>query len=306
MKPFISVIIPVRNGQRTLKKCLDSLRKLTYPYFEVIVIDDGSTDNTAHILSEYSDFRIISTQGVGPSRARNMAMRQAKGEFAAFTDADCIVDSEWLDNLIAGFSSDKIVGVGGIQLSPEDETDFGRDVQTLFKTLGFITDYSKSATKKIKTAHNPTCNAMYRKKAILDAGGFLEGLWPGDDLELDYRLRKKGNLLIFNPDAVVYHYRPHTLGRFCKMMFNYGKAQGFLVKKYGLFRKIHYEPLILTMIIISLGILITLGINPIFYFSVALVPLLLIYFYTRRWRIPFLFLLILVFWNIGFLIELVR
>jgi len=153
MKPFVSVIIPVRNGQHTLKKCLDSVRKLDYPNFEVIVINDGSTDGTAHILSEYSDFKIISTRGVGPSRARNMAIGQAKGEFVAFTDADCIVDSKWLDSLLAGFMSDKtlpskelgrstcapkgipvdkIVGVGGIQLSPEDETDFGRDIQRLF------------------------------------------------------------------------------------------------------------------------------------------------------------------------------
>jgi glycosyltransferase involved in cell wall biosynthesis len=306
MKPSVSVIIPVKNGQRTLKKCLDSLRKLTYPNFEVIVIDDGSTDNTVRILKEFPEARVITTKGVGPSRARNMAMRQAKGEFVAFTDADCTVDSRWLDSLMAGFSRDEIVGVGGKQCIPADETSFGQDIQALFKILGFMTDYSKKATKKIKTLHNPTCNAMYRKKTIMVAGGFLQDLWPGEDLELDYRLRKQRKLLVFNPDAIVYHYRPKTVKEFCKMMLNYGRAQAFLVKKYGFFRKIHYEPLIFIVAVSTFIIFVIMGANPIFYITATLLPFLLIYFSTRRWRIPFLFLLLLLFWNVGFFKGLLK
>ncbi len=240
--PFVSIIIPARNAQTTIKKCIDSVLQQSYKNYELIVINDGSTDKTAQILADYPQANLLATSGIGPSKARNMAIEQAKGEFAAFTDADCVVDSVWIVELLKGFTNEKVVSVGGTQKSPVDETEFGKKVQGFLRVFGFISDYMKSGSKLKPTNHNPSCNVMYRKSILVESGGFLAGLWPGEDVELDYRIKRKGRLLMFNPQAVVYHYRPSNLKEFSRMMFNYGQAQGRLVRKYGFFRTIHFVP----------------------------------------------------------------
>lgn len=248
--PLVSIIIAVRNGQKTLDKCLDSISYLEAPDYEVIVVDDGSTDATPAILDKYKNVDVLRTEGVGPSVARNLAIKIAKGEYIAFTDADCIVDKHWITELWKGFTNDKIVAVGGDQRSPSDDSNFGKNVNEFMKCIGFVADYVKQSNKIIRTNHNPTCNVMYRRKVFDELHyGFLAGLWPGEDVELDHRLVMKKYRLMYNPKAIVYHYRVDNWKKYYWMMFNYGKVQAFLLKKYGLFRKIHYLPFMLILLI---------------------------------------------------------
>ena len=110
----------------------------------------------------------------------------------------------------------------------------------------FFTDYSRRGKGgMLEVRHNPSYNVMYRKNIFLKEGGFLEGLWPGEDVELDRRLKMKGYRLFWSPDALVYHYKPQDTASFRKMMSRYGWAQGFLVRKYGPFRRIHFLPFII-------------------------------------------------------------
>ncbi|MHB9154660.1 MAG: glycosyltransferase [Endomicrobiales bacterium] len=248
-KPLVSVVIPVKNGQDTIEKCIRSLFALNYPRFEVIVIDDGSTDRTAAIVKSLSSgdaarrLRLLEGDSAGPSRARNRGIAEAKGDFVAFTDDDCLVDREWLNELLKGFRGDT-AAVGGTQKSPEDESAFGKAVHDFMMTVGFLTDYMKdpSGAGIREVDHNPTCNAMYRREVFAKTGGFMEDLWPGEDVELDYRVTRAGYRIVFAPKAVVYHYRPENLRQFRRMMFNYGRVQAYLVKKYGVFRKIQLVP----------------------------------------------------------------
>ncbi|MFA4889345.1 MAG: glycosyltransferase [Candidatus Omnitrophota bacterium] len=244
MNQLVSVIIPAKDAEKTIEKCIISLLGIDYQNFEVIIIDDGSQDKTAEILGNYvQKIKIITNANcLGPSEARNTAARQARGELVAFTDADCIVDKNWLKELLEGFRrSPEVVSCGGTQEIPEDESQFGRSVAKFFKKTGFFTDYMRKAKGSLmEVGHNPSCNVMYRREVFLKEDGFLAGLWPGEDVELDYRLRKKGYKLIFNPQAIVYHYRLANLKAFLRMMFRYGQAQGFLVRKYGLFRQLHF------------------------------------------------------------------
>jgi glycosyltransferase involved in cell wall biosynthesis len=119
-EPRVSVVVPVYNSESTVGKCLNSLVEQDHPSFEVIVVDDGSTDKTAQICASYSQITVLSPGKVGPSRARNLGIDEAKGEFVAFTDADCIVNRDWLTELEKGFTGPDIAGVGGDQKSPED------------------------------------------------------------------------------------------------------------------------------------------------------------------------------------------
>ena len=251
--PYITIIVPTYNSANTVRKCIESLFGIDYPKYDILIVDDGSIDNTINILEEYKDrIACIKNAHVGPSKCRNIAAKQAKGEFLAFTDSDCIVDKNWLRELAKGFINDMIVSVGGSQLSPSDETYFGRRVQDFFELTGFLGGYIKNKSNKEvrQVAHNPSCNAMYRKAAFLDIGGFDETLWPSEDVDLDYRLKKRGSEFRYNPQAIVYHYRPQNLRNLLHMMFRYGIMQGRLTKRYGFFRKIQIVPIVLILLII--------------------------------------------------------
>lgn len=262
-KPLISIIIPAFNAKNTIEKCLNSLRNLKYENREIIIIDDGSKDSTCEFLREQNDIILIETENQGPSRARNLGILIAKGEYIAFTDSDCIVHQDWLDELYTGFEKaisllssinekSQIAAVGGNQLSPIDDTNFGKKVQHFLKKIGVVADYIKKDNVKniYEVKHNPTCNVLYRKSALIDAGFFNEHLWPGEDLEIDYILKKRGYKFFYNPKAIVYHYRPAKNSNFVKMLFHYGRAQGVLVRKYGMFRLLHFLALSFSVIFV--------------------------------------------------------
>lgn len=303
--PLISIVIPAKNAERTIKKCIDSILHLNYSNYEVMVINDGSADNTAKILVDYPNIQILTTTGVGPAKAKNIGISQAKGEFVAFTDADCIVDTDWIVELLKGFINEKIVGVGGSQKSPSDDSAFGKKVHDFLNTFGFVSGYMKSASRMKLTNHNPSCNVMYRKSILLELGGFLEGLWPGEDVELDYRIKKKNGFLMFNPKAIVYHYRPSDWRTFCKMMFRYGRAQGYLVRKYGFFRKVHFVPIFLFILVLLLLCNIFFG-----FLAFILIVMVLFIKSLMKSRTPLVmlrFLPIAIFiWNLGFLSGLFK
>ena len=133
--PFVSVIIPVKNAEKFLPACLKSLASLNYPKdkYEVIVSDSDSTDNTRDIALSMG---MKVTRAAGPSvcAGRNSGFKQARGEIIAFSDADCIMDKDWLMNAVKYFKDSKVACVGGPSLIPEDETAFG-------KACGFIFSY---------------------------------------------------------------------------------------------------------------------------------------------------------------------
>lgn len=305
----ISVVIAVKNEIKTIKKCLDSVLALDYPDFEVIVVDNNSTDYTFGALETYGDkIKILSNTIPGPSASRNMAIKAAKGKYIAFTDGDCIVDKNWLTELMKGFevelpdladtenlenseildepvvikkfepnaddseylnistifkyfrekivskvskffpkndeycaaNSSVIVSVGGRQDTPEDESIIGKRINKIFNLFSWCIDYFKKSQDIIRTKHNPTCNVIYKKEIFEKVGCFREDFWPGEDVEFDYRVARKGFAIMYNPNAVVCHYRPDTYEKFLKMMAKYGASQAFLIWLHGCFRLLHY------------------------------------------------------------------
>jgi glycosyltransferase involved in cell wall biosynthesis len=305
--PFISIIIPAYNCEETIVRCVDSILRLTWGNKEIIIIDDGSTDATPDILKGYGGaIRIIRMPNAGPSRARNIGVREATGEFIAFTDSDCIVAEDWLDELFKGFVSEKTAGVGGDQQSPADDTPFGKNINAFMKSVGFVADYLKIQDRLIRTQHNPTCNVMYRREVLLEAGLFDEALWPGEDVDIDLKISWLGYELYYNPGAVVWHYRPRDAGAFSRMMRRYGRAQAYLVRKYGLFRLIHYVPFftaalvggLIALAIIKIVLFVGLSILALFFIT------LIFTLKTKSFKLGayflFLFFILLYNWNLGF------
>src|SRR5215471_6265280 len=116
--PSVSIIVCSYNGAATLRACLDSLGKIDYPKFEVILVDDGSTDNTAQIAAEFPNVRYIHQPNRGLSAARNTGAAAARGEVLAYTDADCMADVDWLYYLVGTLTSGDFAGVGGPNITP--------------------------------------------------------------------------------------------------------------------------------------------------------------------------------------------
>lgn len=143
--PSVSIVIPAKNEENIIKRCLKSLEDIDYPRdkLEVVIVNDGSTDNTKNIVINYNwklNFKYIETEGLGVSKARDIGFRKANGDYIAFTDADCTLDSEWIKELLKPFK-DKVAAVGGPNLTPNDDTKFAKSYERII-FHGFI-DWKK-------------------------------------------------------------------------------------------------------------------------------------------------------------------
>jgi len=303
--PEFSIIVPVFNCEETMDACLESLLNQDYPSYEIIIIDDGSTDETAQICQSKEGIQIIQVSNGGPSKARNIGVKKAKGEFVAFTDGDCIVHQQWLTELRKGFLRAEIASVGGNQISPETESSYGQNVQETFAILGFATSYMKTRPNMAKIQHNPSCNSAYRKTLFETIGGFEESLWPGEDMDLDFRLTQQGYILMRNPKAIVKHFRPQSHTELGNMMQRYGASTNLLLRKYGFFRSLHFIPFLLLTAIVAVLSVAIYSPSLLFFLPLALLAFLLIFliikgFSQKSLTILFLSLLIVFHWHLGF------
>lgn len=194
--PSIEIIIPAKNAENTISACLDSLLKLDYPNRIITVIDDGSTDNTLNILHSYKpNINVITTNGVGPSKARNMAVALSKAEMIAFTDADCIVDQYWLDELLKAFQQfPQAQAVGGYQQEPINATPFEKLIFHFMKKASLVAEYiHPSSSHNIREVnHNASCNVMYKKKSCRTPKGFAKISGLAKTLNLIFDLERRG------------------------------------------------------------------------------------------------------------------
>lgn len=308
MQENIAVIVPAKAMPQKLKECIGSILNLGYPDLEVIVVDDGLEKEALGVLDSFKGrVKVLKSDSCGPSAARNLAARYTAKEYIAFTDSDCIVDRGWLEELTRGFREyPQAAACGGIQKLPEDSTGFEKKVFLFMRKAGLITDYIRKAkhSRIYEVNHNPSCNVMYRREIYLKEGGFLEGLWPGEDVEFDYRLKKKGYKLFFNPDAVVYHYKPKTWNSFLRMMYRYGFTQGALVTKYGMFRRIHYFPILSLMFLFLFLLLMFVGKAFALWFIFGV--LFFSWFYFLNYFSFILFVSGSLSWNLGFMAGFIK
>jgi hypothetical protein len=123
MTPRVTVVVASYNAATTLRACLESLLHLDYPDFEILVIDDGSTDETPRITAEFPQVRTLRhVTNLGLSVARNLGITAATGDVVAFTDADCRADRDWLRLLVVGLLDLRVEGIGGPNLLPPDDS----------------------------------------------------------------------------------------------------------------------------------------------------------------------------------------
>ena len=224
--PRISVVVCSYNGARTIQDCLEGLLRLDYPNYEVIVVDDGSTDATAETARRYP-FRVISTENFGLSSARNTGLRAATGEIVAFIDDDAYPTPEWLKYLATTFMTTNHAAVGGPNLSP------GND--------GFVAHCVSLAPggpihvllSDREAEHIPGCNMAIRKSCLEAIDGFDPTFRiAGDDVDVCWRLQECGWTLGFNAAAAVWHHRRNSVSAYWRQQRGYGKAEALLATKW--------------------------------------------------------------------------
>jgi GT2 family glycosyltransferase len=225
--PKVSVIVCAYNAERTLDPCLASLAKLSYPNYEVIVVNDGSTDRTLEIAQRHNYVRLINQENKGLSVARNVGIAAASGEIIAFTDSDCVADPDWLTYLVAKFLSSHLSAVGGPNFPPPEESLVPSCVAV---SPGGPTHVLLSDEV---AEHIPGCNMAFRREALHKIDGF-DSLFrsAGDDVDFCWRLQNKGYTIGFSPAAVVWHFRRNTVRDYLKQQRGYGKAEALLYFKH--------------------------------------------------------------------------
>lgn len=224
--PRVSVVICSYNGSRTLRDTLEGLRRLRYPNFEVIVVDDGSTDATPAMAAEY-DVRLISTENRGLSSARNSGWQAASGEIVAYIDDDAYPDPHWLHYLAYSFMTGDWVGVGGPNIAPAGD---GAIADCVANAPGGPVHVLLSDRE---AEHIPGCNMAFRRDALAGVGGFDPRYRAaGDDVDLCWRLQQRGGRIGFHPAAMDWHHRRNSLAMYWRQQKGYGKAEALLEQRW--------------------------------------------------------------------------
>jgi GT2 family glycosyltransferase len=226
--PRISVVICSYNGQRTIGQAISEVLQSSYPNYEVIVVNDGSTDQTSQIAGEFPKVRVISVQNGGLSAARNIGMEAATGEIIAYIDDDAYPDLYWLHYLGSAFMRTPHVAIGGPNIPPPGD---GSVAECVANAPGgpvhvLLTDEIAE--------HIPGCNFAVRRAALKEIGGF-DPVYrtAGDDVDACWRLQEFGTIG-FAPAAVVWHHRRNSFKAYWKQQKGYGRAEALLERKWPL------------------------------------------------------------------------
>lgn len=227
--PFASVVVPVRNGAGTLAGCLESLVHGTYPSVsrEIVVVDNGSTDDTARIADRYR-VRTVYEPRRGRPHARNRGILESCGEIVAFTDADCLASPRWLSRLVEGFADDGVWAVAGEIHAHEPTTVTER-------FMARREEKWQQVVLSLPERFAITSNVAFRRQAFERIGTFDPEFVTAEDVDFGWRFFADDRMsLRYAPEAVVHHRLRRTLRELIVQQVGLGYGRAILRTRYGL------------------------------------------------------------------------
>lgn len=220
--PKASVVVCAYQAEDTIGECLRSLTELDYPDYEVLVVDDGSTDTTAEIARGFP-VRLLSGGRLGLSGARNLGLEHAEGEIVAYIDADAQADPDWLTYLALVLEAPGAAGAGGPNPVPTDDPPIAQCVAlSPGGPIHVLLDNERAE-------HVPGCNMAFWRERLLEIGCF-DPLYrtAGDDVDVCWKLQERGYEIRFHPSAVVWHRRRNGILAFWRQQVGYGRAEALV------------------------------------------------------------------------------
>lgn len=254
---FYSVIIPVYNRPQEVDELLESLAQQTYTNFEVLIIEDGSSDKCDHIIPKYQDKLKITyffKPNTGQGFSRNFGFDKAKGDYFIVFDSDCIIPSHYFQ-AVEDYLKDSPVGAfGGPDKAHESFTPMQKAI-SYSMTSPFTTGGIRGNKKHYGTFHPRSFNMGISKEVYAKIGGY-KITRMGEDLEFSMRIIKAGFKTALIEDAFVYHKRRTSLSQFYKQLHFFGRARinvgRFYPEEVKLF---HWFPALFTLGFLSLPVL---------------------------------------------------
>ena len=225
--PFVSVIVPVRDGGDTIAACLDAILATDYPADrrEIIVVDNGSSDGTAALIQSRPVGYLHERQR-GVSHARNSGIAASSGEILAFVDADCLVEPQWLTELVRPFEDPEVGAVAGDLQHVTPATAAERAAARL---LGNWQRFAFTSNP----AYPITANAAYRRDVIDRIGGFDPQMIRAQDVELGLRFQERsGRRLAYAERATARHRNRTTHLGFLRQQLGWAYGAGLVGAKF--------------------------------------------------------------------------
>ncbi|MEM6450158.1 MAG: glycosyltransferase [Cyanobacteria bacterium P01_D01_bin.105] len=211
----VSLYIPCYNVSRFIEGCIQGVLGQTYTVDEILVVDDGSQDNTLALAKQYPVKIIQHSSNKGLAAARNTAFRAAKNEFVASLDADCVPSPDWLSTLMPLMMENDVGAVGGKLIETK---------------LECTADHWRNAHLRQDWGDSNICNPEFlfgnnnvmRRSLVLSAGGYNELMRTnGEDADVSERIKSQGYKLVYEPTAVVAHKRQDTLSSILDTYWRY-------------------------------------------------------------------------------------
>jgi glycosyltransferase involved in cell wall biosynthesis len=223
----VSIIVPTFNGASRIGNCLDALLKQAVEHdAEILVVNDGSTDNTTSVVARYSGVRLITQQNAGPAAARNRGAQEAQGTIILFTDDDCVPTPGWLAAMIDPFKDPSVVGTKGVYRTRQ------RSLAARFVQIEYEDKY-RLMSDLPQIDFIDTYSAGFRRDRFLEMNGY-DTSFPvacAEDVELSYRMSARGWTMKFVPAAIVYHTHPDTLRKYLIKKYKFAFWRVLAVRK---------------------------------------------------------------------------
>jgi len=261
--PFVSVIVAVRNDEKYIKECLDSLTGQDYPAgrYEILVVDGRSMDGTREIVANYSkvhhNVRSIDNPRINAAAGRNIGIAEARGKILIMFSGHAYAERNFISNLALKLAAcdEFVVGVGCGHETPPGDPYIARSIGLAMGSRfgGYGTTFLRESGEKFVDSIAFTA---YRKDVFEKVGPHDERFVVGQDGELNLRIKKAGYRLLYTPETIVYHHKKDSILKFFKHMFEYGRARAKMLKKHrGSFRPIYIFPSLFVLTLIFLGLL---------------------------------------------------